>query len=111
MMPPAQNPHAMHFWFAGLDALSAILGMVGTYFMAKRYASGFLWGLLFAIVGTFLYLVGRGKQVRRFYTAGQLGNKDIEDAAGDVALGLNLLFVAFLFQLVRISISMFLEKT
>jgi len=111
MMPPTQGPLAIHLWMTGLDALSAFLGMVGTYFMAKRFANSFLWGLFFALVGTFLYLLGKGEQVRKFYTGGQLGSKDIKDAAGDTALGLNLLFVAFLIQLARIFVSAFFDKT
>jgi hypothetical protein len=110
MILAPQDSHSIHFWIAGLDAASAFLGMVGTYFMARRYASSFLWGMLFALVGTLLYIVGKGQKVRKFYTGGQLGSKDIKDAAGDAALGLNLLFLAFLIQLARIIVSAFFER-
>jgi len=105
-----QAPTTVRWWIAGLDALSAFFGMAGAYFMAKRYARSFVWGLLFAILGTLLYVVGKGDSVRKFYTAEAAANADISDAPGDMGFGLNLLFLGFLFQIARILVSTFVEK-
>ena len=103
--------HTPGLWITRLDFLSAVLGMFGTYFMAKRYANNFFVGMVFAVIATVMYLFGGGGHVRSFYAEGQAGNKDIPDSAGDVGLGLNLLFVAFMLQLFKIFYSFHLGKT
>lgn len=96
---------------AGLDALSAVLGMLGTYFMARRYAPSFLSGIQFAILSAYRYLRGRGEQVRKFYVTEFMENRTIADSPADNAMGLNLLFLAFLLQLARIVVTFLLEKS
>jgi len=95
----------------GLDAASAVLGMIGTYFMTKRFGLSFFSGAFFAILGVLFYFVGRGQAVRDFYTADAQDKSHIPESPADVAFGLNLLFVAFFAQLARIVLSFFFAKT
>ncbi len=101
----ATEPSAFHGWLMGLDVASALLGMVGTYFMSRRYAKNFFSGLFFAVVSFGLYLLLQGATARQFYAREALSKKDIPDSPADVAFGLNLLFVGFLAQLAKIVIS------
>ena len=82
-----------------VNTASAIFGLTGTWLMSRRYAEQFIRGVLFAIIVPFLYVVGRGNHVRKYLEAKTMGNKDIPDSAGEMALGLALLFLAFLLQL------------
>jgi hypothetical protein len=105
MQEIAARPDALHWWLTGLDAASALLGMVGTYFMSRRYAKNFFSGLFFAVVSLVLYLFFHGAEAREFYAREALSKKGIPDSPADVAFGLNLLFVGFLTQLAKIIIS------
>jgi hypothetical protein len=105
MLPLLCDWHTPGVWVSRLDLLSAVLGMSGTYFMAKRYANNFVFGVLFAVVATIMYFFGGRATVRSYYAARQAGNQDVGDSAGDVGLGLNLLFVAFLAQLFKMFVS------
>jgi hypothetical protein len=106
-----KEPHSLHSWLTFLDAASALLGMLGTYFMSRRFAKKFFSGILFALIGTFLYLFGQGAKVRRFYANEALPGEEIKDAAADSGLGLNLLFIGFLAQLAKIAISWLYGKS
>jgi hypothetical protein len=99
------EPWALHWGLIALDVFSAVLGMVGTYFMSRRYAKGFLSGLLFAVITFFLYVFFQGAKAREFYAREALSKKEIPDSPADVAFGLNLLFVGFLAQLAKIVIT------
>lgn len=78
---------------------SAIFGIIGTWFMSRRYAEQFGRSVLFAFIVPFLYFVGLGARVRQFIDAKVSGNEDIPDSASQMALGLALLFWAFLLQI------------
>jgi hypothetical protein len=84
------------FW---LNMASSIFGITGSWLMSRRYAQQFGRSILFACIAPFLYAFGRGDRVRRFIEAKVSGNKDIPDSASEMALGLALLFLAFLLQL------------
>jgi len=99
------EPNSLHRWLTVLDVASASLGMVGTYFMSRRYAKKFFSGVLFALIGTLLYFICLGSKVREFYANESHSEEKIPEAAADAALGLNLLFIGFLAQLAKIVIS------
>ncbi len=88
-----------HFIKFLVDTASAIFGLTGTWLMSRRYAEQFFRGVVFAFIVPVLYVFGRGDRVRQFVEAKVMGNKDIPDSAGEMALGLSLLFLAFLLQL------------
>jgi hypothetical protein len=93
-------------WVAkGVSILSAIMGILGTYFMSLRYTTKFLSTLLFALLTPFMFLVGKGQQVRDFYGSRAQENSDVLNSGWDMALGLNLLVWAFFLQLLAIAIS------
>ncbi len=85
-----------------LSFASAVLGMLGTCLMSRRYAPRFLRSMLDAVMWPILYLVGRGERVRGFLTARARINWDVSESAADMALGMTLLFWAFLLQLVAL---------
>ncbi len=85
-----------------LSFASAVAGMLGTCLMSRRYAPRFLRSMLDAVLWPILYLVGRGERVREFLTARARINWDVPESAADMALGMTLLFWAFLLQLVAL---------
>ncbi len=100
--PTAPSPA----WLATLSFIlsfaSAVLGMVGTCLMSRRYAPKFFHSMLDAAISPFLFLVGRGERVRKFFTARAKINWDVPESAADMALGMTLLFWAFFLQLVAL---------
>lgn len=82
-----------------LEGLSAVFGAFAAYLMSRRYASGFLTGLVFALLAPVMFLLGRGEHVRRYYEARLSANRDVPLSEGQMVLGLNLLFWAFFLQL------------
>lgn len=82
-----------------LNMASAIFGITGTWMMSRRYAKQFGRSVLFACIAPFLFVIGRGDRVREFINAKILGNKDLPDSSSEMALGLAVLFLAFLLQL------------
>ncbi len=82
-----------------VNIASAIFGITGTWIMSRRYAKQFGRSVLFACIAPFLYVFGRGDRVRDFIDAKIAGNKDLPDSASEMALGLAVLFLAFLLQL------------
>ncbi len=86
---------------------SVVFGIFGTWLMARRYARKFWPNLLFTFLFPALYLVGRGRYVRNFVKVTINTNRDIEDSVIDMTIGLNLLFWAFILQLVALGIDTF----
>lgn len=86
----------------GLEFASAILGILGTCLMSRRYAPNLLRSMLYALAWPLLAVVGKGRLFRDFLAARASINWDVPDSAEDMALGLNLLFWAFFFQLLAI---------
>ena len=82
-------------WGFAADLASAILGMVGTWLMARRYAPHFLRAILWALLAVFMY-----RKAREFFVTSAAINKNVPDSAADMVLGINLLFWAFFLQLV-----------
>ena len=89
-----------------LDILAALLGTLGTYWMAKRYAPTFWSGVKFAFRSLWKYLWGRGAEVEAFFIQEVRENKDVPELPGTTALGLNFLFVAFVCQLAKIAVAL-----
>ncbi len=85
-----------------LNFASAVLGILGTCLMSRRYAPQILRGMLYAGSWPFLCLVGQGRRARRFFEVRARINWDVPESAADMALGLNLLFWAFFLQLVAL---------
>ena len=85
-----------------VDFASAVLGILGTCLMSRRYAPQLLRSMLYAGAWPFLCLVGQARRARRFFEARATINWDVPESAADMALGLNLLFWAFFLQLVAL---------
>jgi hypothetical protein len=81
---------------------SAVLGIIGTCLMSRRYAPQLLRSMLYAGAWPFLYLLGQGQRARKFFEVRARINWDLPESAVDMALGLNLLFWAFFLQLVAL---------
>lgn len=86
------------------ELVSAVLGVAGTYKMSRRYAPVFWRSMGYAAGWPFLCLFGQGQRARDFFKARAEIHKDNPESAGDMALGLNLLFLAFLLQLAALAI-------
>lgn len=82
-----------------LNVASAIFGLMGSWLLSRRYAKPFWRSVLFACIAPFLYVFGQGARTGEFITSTVEANKDIPDSASEMALGLALLFLAFLLQL------------
>ena len=82
-----------------LNMASAIFGITGAWMMSRRYAKQFGRSVLYACIAPFLFVFGRGERVREFINAKIAGNKDLPDSSSEMALGLALLFLAFVLQL------------
>jgi hypothetical protein len=104
MTCPPSHPY-LEWLSIALDLGSAVFGMLGTYYMAKRYANNFWSGMFFAVAALCMYARGKGKQVAAFYRSRDNANSDIKDIPSETALGLNLLFLAFFLQLAKIAVA------
>lgn len=95
-----------------IDFASAVLGMLGTWQMSRRYAPQFVRTMVFALAWPFLCLLGRKRRrvARAFFEARASINWDLPESAGDMALGLNLLCLAFILQLLALLAEQFLKK-
>lgn len=80
----------------------ALLGILGTCLMSRRYAPQLVRSMLYAVAWPLLCLLGKGQRARRFFEARARINWDVPESAADMALGLNLLFWAFFPQLVAL---------
>jgi H+/Cl- antiporter ClcA len=101
-----QTAHSWSAWFVLiLSLVGALAGILGTYFMARRYASTFLSGLMFAVGAIFLRAIGEKDKVRQFYAARLQAQSDFANTAADMSLGLMLLFWAFFLQLASTLVS------
>jgi hypothetical protein len=98
----AGHEETLKWCVAGLDLLSALLGMLGSYFAAKRYTRSFFSGIRFAALTLWLYCRGKQSQVNKVFNERYRANADIPDTPSDMALGLHLIFLAFLVQLSKI---------
>ena len=88
----------------GINVISAACGLLGTWFMSKRYARQPLLSVLVALTWPVFSMTRWGEHVRQFVTAEANANRDIEDSAADMAAGLSFLFWAFLIQLLALSL-------
>ena len=89
-----------------LDVAAALLAIIGTYWMAKRYAPNMRSGVKFAFLALWKYAKGLGSEVEQFYIDEVRANKDVPELPGTTAMGLNFLFVAFFLQLVKIIVAL-----
>ena len=106
MTPPPSNLHvALDFLSVALDIVAAILAILGTYWMAKRYAPGVRAGIKFAFLSLWKCARGLGAEVEQFYIDEVRANKDVPELPGTTAMGLNFLFVAFILQLAKIIVA------
>ena len=83
-----------------VNFVSAVLGLVGTWLMSRRYARQFGRSFLYALVSPVLLLLGRGGRLRGFVKGKINASRDLPDSVTDMVLGLMLLFWAFFLQLV-----------
>jgi hypothetical protein len=90
-----------------LDVVSAFLGMLGAYWMARKYAPTFWTGFKFAFRSIGKYLSGSGSEVEDFYIQEVRENRDVPELPGSTAMGLNCVFLAFFFQLAKIVLAIF----
>jgi hypothetical protein len=81
---------------------SAVFGLAGTWLMARRYAREPVRALFYAMLWPVILLTGGRNRVRDFLKAKIELNRDVPDSPIDMVLGLNLLFLAFLLQLVAL---------
>gem|GEM_PF-6931595 len=86
---------------------SCVAGVLGTYFMSRRYAKTFLTFIFFAFADPLMRLLGRADQVDAFHALRMKGNRDVPDAVADMISGLNLLFWAFVAQMLSLLVSLF----
>jgi hypothetical protein len=86
----------------GMDAGSSILGIVGTYYMAKRFEPTFWSAFKMALATLRLRLTGKSDSVDSNYDEEAQANKTVPESPSQTALGLNLLFLAFLLQFLKI---------
>lgn len=89
-----------------INFASAFFGLVGAWLMSRRYARQPVMALIIAIFWPLLALFRRGERVRNSVTAAINANRDVEDAVKDMALGLVLLFWAFVFQAIGLLIDL-----
>lgn len=85
-----------------LSFTSAVLGILGTGLMARRYVPQIPRSMLYAAAWPLLCLLGQGQRSRAFFKARASVNWDLPESAADMALGLNLLIWAFFLQLVAL---------
>jgi hypothetical protein len=89
-----------------VNLVSAVCGLVGAWLMAKRYARQPFISIVVALIWPASFIVGKDKRVRSFVTSEFKANRDLEDSAVDMALGLSLVFWAFLLQAIGLLIEL-----
>lgn len=104
--PPSELHVTLDWVCVALDLLAAILGSLGAYWMATRYASSFFSGIKFAFLSLYLYAKGEGLRVEESYLDDYRGNEDVPESPVHFALGMNLLFLTFVLQLAKILLSL-----
>jgi hypothetical protein len=87
-----------------VNMASAILGMLGTWMISRRYAAEFLQSIFFALSWPVLAIFLQGHRVRDYFTKKINANRDVNDSVADMVVGVNLLFWAFFLQLAGIVI-------
>lgn len=85
-----------------IEFASVLFGMLGTWFMSRRYAHELWRSLLYAATWPVLFLFGQGKRLQGAFRAKAGLNRDVPDSVADMVLGLNLLFWAFFLQMVAL---------
>jgi len=88
----------------GAYILSAIFGIAGTWLMSRRYARNLLVTIVYALTWPIVVLAGKSKNFRDSYNAEIRANYDVQDQPIDSAFGFNLLFWAFVLQLLALLI-------
>jgi hypothetical protein len=81
---------------------SAILGLIGTVLMSRRFVPQVVRGIIYAAAWPFMALLFQGGRVRRFFTARATLSMDKPETAADMTMGINLLIWAFFLQLVSL---------
>lgn len=94
----------------GLDIASAFFGALGSYCAARKYARSFWSGLVFAVISAGFWIFRQGEKVKEIYSKKVRANEDIPDAPSDMAVGLNMILLAFIAQLVKIVLGIIMEK-
>ena len=85
---------------------SVVFGLIGTWLMSRRYARRFWRNLLYSLIVPVAYLFIRAR-VRGNIKVSADVNKDIEDSAIDMTIGVYMLFWAFALQLIALLIETF----
>jgi len=89
-----------------LNLGSVIFGLFGTWLMSRRYARKFWRSFLYSFIVPAAYFFIRARICDYIGTSAGI-NKDIEDSAIDMTIGVYLLFWAFLLQLIALLIDTF----
>jgi len=97
-------PHSVATLKFCANILSAALGIAGTWLMSRRYARNLLVSVVYALTWPVVLLFGGSKKFRDSYNAEIRANYDVQDQPIDSAFGFNLLFWAFVLQLVAVLI-------
>lgn len=87
-----------------VNMASAVFGMLGTWKISRRYATGFLRSIFFALSWPVFVIFLQGHRVRDYFTEKINANRDVSDSVVDMVVGVNLLFWAFFLQLAGIAI-------
>lgn len=93
----AANPWTA--WPFVLGMASAVVGMLGTWLMSRRYAREFLRAVFYAVIWPFLFVFGLGGGIRDLLKNKVKTNSDIAESTVDMVLGMTLLFWAFFLQI------------
>jgi hypothetical protein len=86
----------------GCEIASAIFGIIGTGLMSRRFCPQLGRSVFYALTWPFLIVIGKGQRARDFFAARASINWNNPDSPADMTLGLNLLFWAFLLQLISL---------
>lgn len=81
-----------------VNLVSAIFGLLGAWLMARRYARQPFMSIVIAFLWPPFFIFRCDGWLRSFVTSEFKANRDLEDSAVDMALGLSLVFWAFLLQ-------------
>jgi hypothetical protein len=78
---------------------SAILGLIGTVLMSRRFVPHVTRGIIYAAAWPLMALFFQGERVRKYFIARAKLSMDKPETAADMTMGVNLLIWAFFLQL------------
>ena len=106
METPAAIPSYVPLVKFLINLASALCGIVGAWLMARRYARQPLISIILSLGWPVFFIFRKNKRVQGFVTSEFKANSDIRDSPVEMALGLSLVFWAFLLQAVGLLIEL-----